>query len=136
MIYDFFLVFWIFFWNWNKTITIEDTLILIAHSIMEIIFRIFFISSTFLIRFTVQEILRVFWKKKLSKIRKIHVLRDCYGNTNNFVTSVFVKVYGSVYWKVEVQLLFFFHQILTFLVSKKFSKSKIKKKFRLKLSNV
>ena len=47
----------------------------------------------------------------LSKIRKPHVLRNCYGNvdtfTNNFVTSVFIKEYRRVYWKVEVKLFFF-----------------------------
>ena len=64
MIYDFFLV---FFLNWNKTIMVEDTLNLIAHSIMEIKFCISFISSTFLIRFTFYEILRVFWKLDFQK---------------------------------------------------------------------
>ena len=39
---------------------VRDTLSLIAHSIMEIKFCIAFISSTFLIRLTVYEILRVF----------------------------------------------------------------------------
>ena len=41
---------------------VGDTLSLIAHSILEIQFYISFISSTFFIRFTVYEILRVFWK--------------------------------------------------------------------------
>ena len=53
-----------------------------------------------------------FFGKWLSKKRKPHVLWDCYGNihtlTNNFVSSVFVKVYRRVYQKVEVKLLFFF----------------------------
>ena len=41
-----------------------------------------------------------------------HAIRDCYGNmhtlTNNFVTSVFVKVYRRVELKVEVKLLLFY----------------------------
>ena len=63
----FFEFFDYFFLNWNKTIMVEDTLNLIAHSIMEIKFCISFISSTFLIRFTVYEILRVFWKLDFQK---------------------------------------------------------------------
>ena len=46
---------------------VEDTLNLIAHSIWEIKFYISFISGTFLIRFTVYEILRVFWKIAFEK---------------------------------------------------------------------
>ena len=46
---------------------VEDTLSLIAHSIMEIQFYISFVSSTFLIRLTVYEILRVFWKMDFRK---------------------------------------------------------------------
>ena len=46
---------------------VEDTLSLIAHSIMEIQFYISFISSTFLIRLTVYEILSVFWKMDFRK---------------------------------------------------------------------
>ena len=41
---------------------VEDTLNLIAHSLQEIKFYISFVSGTFLIRLTVYEILRVFWK--------------------------------------------------------------------------
>merc|ERR1711895_250878 len=95
----FFKVFWIFFWNGNKTIMVEDTLSLIAHSLMEIQFYISFISSTFLIRLTVYEILSVFWKMAFKNC-KPHVLRNYYGDvdtlTNNFVTSVFIKWYRRI----------------------------------------
>ena len=58
-------VFWffeLFFWNCNKTITVEDTLNLITHSRKRMKMCIFFIRDTFLIWFTVYEILGVFWK--------------------------------------------------------------------------
>ena len=58
----FFEFFDYFFLNWNKTIMVGDTLNLRTHSIQEIKFYITFIRSTFLIRLTVYEILRVFWK--------------------------------------------------------------------------
>ena len=51
-----------FFWNCNKTIMVEDTLNLMPHFRKEINMRIFFIRDTFLIRFTVYEILRVIRK--------------------------------------------------------------------------
>ena len=57
-VYD--IGFFSIFWNLNKTIMVKDTLSLIAHSLMKIQFYIAFISSTFFIRFTVYEILKVF----------------------------------------------------------------------------
>ena len=41
---------------------VEDRSNLIAHSMMEIEFSMLFLPGTFLIRLTVYEILRVFWK--------------------------------------------------------------------------
>ena len=68
-ILSFFLIFWDFFWNWNKMIMVEDTLNLMAHFIREIKFYTSFVSSTFLIRLTVYEILRVFWKMAFENTR-------------------------------------------------------------------
>ena len=58
------------------------------------------------------------------------------GLTNDFVISVFVKVYRRVYWKVEVKLLFYcFQKNAQISGTKKFPKSK-KKMFSLELGNV
>ena len=59
-ILSFFKFLVIVFWNWNKMIMVEDTLNLMAHTLQEIKFYTSFVSSTFLIRLTVYEILRVF----------------------------------------------------------------------------
>ena len=54
-------------------------------------------------------------------------LWNIYTLTNSFVTSVFVKVYRGVYWKVEVKLLFScFSKNAQISGTKKFSKSKKK----------
>ena len=70
----FFEFFILFFLNRNKTILVEDTLNLMAHSIKEIKFSIFFIRDTFLIWLTVYEILRVFWEHGCQKHTRFHIL--------------------------------------------------------------
>ena len=70
-ILSFFEFLGIFFWNWNKMIMVEDTLNLMAHFIREIKFYTSFVSSTFLIRLTVYEILRVFWKMTFENMQAI-----------------------------------------------------------------
>ena len=86
---------------------VEDTLSLIAHFLMEIRFYISFILSTFFYQIHRLRDIESFLDFGFSKICKPHVLRDCCGNirtlTNNYVTSVFVKMYRRVYWTVKVK---------------------------------
>ena len=75
-------------WSYPERLPVGDILNLIVHSIMEIKICITFISNTFLIRLTVYEILRVFWKMAFENTQApCTVLRDCYGNMHTLTIS-------------------------------------------------